>query len=248
MKKLLPVFIIFIFLVLGCTSFETVESAKVAPSEIVQNYRISSAQNRTSVTAIFYAGGATVDLDAPTRIELNGKEMSESKPFFMKGTDYHYNSGSFEPTFQFAFYTADGKIFRNEISLAPIEIAGRDLSLSRSREIRIQLSRAVAPNESVSFSLRSQTIEVVSNETGANNFNADSQTTKERYSADGGAHLDAARASFAIEPSQLEKFALGKAILRIEVSKDADLQESTGKGGRMYSSYESQDVEVNIVK
>lgn len=246
MKQHLPVFLVFTFLVLGCTSLETVESTKVAPSEIYQDYRIKSAKNSTFVTATFHveaASGETIDLDAPSLIELNGAEMRESKPFFLKGTDYNYQSNKFETDFQFDFHAADGKTYRNETSVAPAEIISEKISLSRSRDVPVRLSRALAANESLSFSLRSADIRV---ESAGSNANANS-VTAESYTADGGVHLDEARSSFTIDDSQLKKFALGKAFLIIEISKDSDLQQSTGKGGRIRTSYESQSVEVNVV-
>lgn len=244
MKKYFPVFLIFIFLILGCTSFETVESAKVLPSEISQNYKIAAAKDHTNVTAIFYAAsGATVDLDAPSWVELNGSEMSESKPFFMKGTDYHYNSDKFEPTFQFAFHATDGKIYCNEISVTPLEIAAENLSLNRAQKPPIQLSRAVAKDESVTYSLRSADAQVVD----SNSVNANSNVSSEIYSADGRAELDSSRTFFTIDSAQMKKFAIGKAYLTLEVSKSSDLQQTTAKGGSIISAYEAQTIPVNIV-
>jgi hypothetical protein len=246
MRKHFPVFLVFIVLVLGC-SFQTVESTKIAPSEISQVYNVSLKKTETNVIAHFYTDGATVDLDAPSRIELNGREMRESPPSFLKTTDYHYDSSKFESSFQFAFFASDGKIYRNEMNIEPLEIIGQYPNLSRSGETKFQLSRAVAPNESVSFSLRSQQIQFVSDQTNAGNSNTNSQPTQ-TFSAEDTVRLDNTRTFFTIDSKQLKNFAPGKASLKIEVVKHSDLQQSTGKGGHLSIRYESQTLSFDVSK
>lgn len=241
MKKLLFCLAIFTFLFSGCAPVETVESAKVSPSEIRQDYTISTNRSRTEVTATFYANRASVDLDDPSRIELNGQEMNESKPFLMKGTDYHYSSDKFESRFQFALHTADGKIYRNEIIVQPLEIASQKLNLSRTSEVTIRLSRAVEPNETITFSLWSKRVQKSSKN---KNFDSENET----FSTSGDVVLDDSRTSFVIDSNRLENFPLGKATLKLKVSKNADVRQSTGGGGRLSAIYDSQNVTVTVAQ
>ena len=65
----------------GCRSCDTVESTKIAQSEIYQDYTVDASDSGTHVTATFRVSGSTgttIDLDAPSKIEYNGRELGEN--------------------------------------------------------------------------------------------------------------------------------------------------------------------------
>jgi hypothetical protein len=247
MKKHFSVFLVFISFILGCASTGTVESTKIAPSEIYQEYSISARRNQTNVSAIFREDGAlgtTVDLDAPSKIEHNGKEMRENPPSFLKGTTYYDEVSRFEPAHKFVYTDSAGKIYQNEIRLEPLEISGDSFNLSGAGTNRIPVSRPVGASETIIVSLTSETAPPPK-ETNTNaNTNPDDAPT---YSFTVPANLDETRAAFIIEPSLLKKFAPGKAHLSFEVRKEVTATQMTNKGGKMTFSYESASVAVNVL-
>ncbi len=244
LQKYLPVFIVFLFGVLGCASTETIESTKVAPTEIYQDYSIRGTKNNTLVMAIFRVGGptgSTVDLDAPSKILHNGKEMNESKPGFLKGTDYNGSANQFVSNHKFSFTDAGGKVWENEISLEALEINPQNLTISKLNGGTIALSRAVGQDETVVFSLVSEKTPPPSSNS---NLNA-KKLPELDYSTNLEIKFDKARSSVRIEPNSLKNFVDGKATLKVTVRKNKAAQQSA-KGGTLEISYESQNVPVNV--
>ncbi len=244
LQKYLPVFLVFLFGVLGCASTDTVESTKVAPSEIYQNYAIRGTKTNTSVTATFRVGGATgstVDLDAPSSVSHNGKEMSESKPGFLKGTDYNDSANEFVSTHKFSFKDAGGKVWENEISLEGLEITAQTLTISKANGGTITLSRAVGTDENVEFSLVSE-----KSAPASSNSNSKNKTPELSYSSTLQFSIDEARTSVKIEPFSLKNFVDGKANLTVTVRKNKSTQQSA-KGGALDFSYGGQKVAATVV-
>ena len=246
MCKHLPVFIIFIFAVLGCASTQTIESTQVLPSDIYQGYNISAKKNSTSVTATFRvasAGGTTIDLDAPCKIELNGQPMRESAPFFLKGTTYEFSTNEFLSKVQFQYTDAEAKVYTNESSINALEIVQNPGELSINQSNVIQFSRPVAKNEEVWISVNSSETppEVQSNAT--NNQKSDSTN----YSIDEQIDVEEGKSALVIDPAKLKDFKLGKATVKITVKKREIIKQTTNKGGEISFSYESTPINVNIV-
>ena len=244
LQKHLLVFLVLLFGVLGCASWETVESTKVAPSEIYQSYSISGTKNSTRVNATFRVGGATgstVDLDAPSTISHNGKEMSESAAGFLKGTDYNDSASAFVPNHKFSFKDASGKVWENEISLEGLEITSPNITISKANGGTITLSRAVGKDENVEFSLVSEKTAPASSNSNSNNKKPELD-----YSSALQINIDETRTSVKIEPFSLKNFVDGKANLTVTIRKNKTVQQSA-KGGALDFSYEGQKVAVTVV-
>ena len=161
MLKSFLVFTLLAAFLSACPSTETIESTRVAASDVYQSYSISASRRQTSVHAVFRLNnetGKTIDLDAPAKIELNGNLMTELAPGYLSGTNYEARTGDFVPRQQFAFTDAKGKVYRNEIVLQALEIAAPKIVLSRARDSVFKLSRAVAPDERISVSVNGKAI------------------------------------------------------------------------------------------
>lgn len=242
LHKHLFVFLVFLFGVLGCASTETVESTKVAPTEIFQSYAIRGSKNNTSVTATFRVGGgtgSTVDLDAPSKVDHNGKPMNEGAPSFLKGTDYSASNSEFVGTHKFAFTDASGKVWENEINIDALEINGQNITISKATGGTIILSRPVGNDENVEFLLNTQeALRPVSNANNSNSSSPNGSTTLQYK-------FDNARSTVTIEPFSLKNFANGKAKLSVTVRKNKSTQQSA-KGGALDISYESAKITANV--
>ena len=246
MTKHLPVFLIFIFTILGCASTETVESTKVAPNEIYQDYSIQSSKNSTRITATFRVGGSrgsTIDLDAPSKIDYNGVPMTESSAGFLKGTTYNSNLKEFLSQHKFSFTDATGKVWQNDINLDALEINSKDVAISIANGGTITLSRPVGKDEEIEFLLVSEKTPPPSQ--GNSNANDKNRSVEPVYSNTLKVDLDGNRTTAKIEPSSLKYFVDGKANLSVTVKKTKQTQQSA-KGGQMDFSYESQKVSANV--
>lgn len=246
LQKHLPIFLVFFFAVLGCASTETIESTKVAPTEIYQDYTIHGSKTGTNTTVTFRVGGSTgstVDLDAPSKINHNGKEMNESKPNFLKGTDYNDSANEFISEHKFAFTDASGKVWQNEISLQALEITSQNLVISKASGAAITLSRPVGKDENVEFSLVSEKNPPPSQDNS--NSNVKTKASEPDYSTNLQIKFDEARSTATIEPFSLKKFVDGKANLKVTVRKNKAAQQSA-KGGSLDFTYESNKISVNV--
>lgn len=242
--KILPVFLFFLLVVLGCASTETIESTKVASTEIYQSYIIQGNKNSTNVNATFRVGGSTgstVDLDAPSKIEHNEKEMEESKPGFMKGTDYHDSASQFVANHKFSYTDSSGKLWENEINMEALEITAKDLNISRAAGSAIIFSRPIGKDENVEISLESEKTPPPSS-----NSNASNKAPEKVYSTRLQVSFDDTQMSAKIEPFSLKDFVDGKANISVTVRKNKTVQQSA-KGGSFDFTYESQKVAVNVI-
>jgi hypothetical protein len=242
----LPAIFILLFAGLGCssvsTSLGTIESTKVKPENVYQSYQIDADKNGMNVVVTFRDGGAwekTVDLDEPSKIEYNGKEMEQSAAGFLKGTTYEFYSKEIVPENEFVYTDATGKIFRNQINVLPIEIATQEIIFSRSRPNTIQFSRPVQQTENLTITLTS--LEDMPDAGAAN-----SKTKDATHSAFIYGELDESRTSITFSPNDLKKFTNGKAVLEIVVKGDVILQEANKVGGEINSVYETE-ADVKIV-
>lgn len=245
LQKYLPVFLIFLFGVLGCASTETIESTKVSATEIYQSYVIQGNKNSTSVNATFRVGGptgSTVDLDAPAKIEHNDKEMTESAPGFMKGTDYYDSSSQFVSNHKLKFTDASGKVWENEISFDVLEITSQNLSFSKANGGSFTLSRPLGKDETIEISLTSEK----NPPPPSNNGNSGNKTSDLNYGISLHPTFDQAGTTAKIDVSELKNFVDGKANMQVTIRKNKGAEQSA-KGGSLDFTYEAQKVSVNVV-
>lgn len=218
----------------ACPSTETVESTRVPAADVYQNYSISAAKRQTSVHAVFRLNnemGKTIDLDAPAKIDLNGKPMTEIAPTFASGTSYEFKSSGFAPRQQFAFTDAKGKVYRNEIALEALEIAARKIVLSRTRGAIFKLSRSVAPDEQISVSVTGKAV-------------ADKTPLNKPVEA----KLDDARINVLIAPESLKEFMTGAATVGVMIEKKESLRQATPSGGAIRFVYQSGEAAAKLTK
>ena len=232
--KIAPL-IILIFAGLGCAMMETVESTKIPQAEIRQTYVVTATRDRTHVVAYFNHGswGKSVDLDAPSKIEDNDAELPQSSLTFIRGTVYETNLTGVQTAHRFAYTNNDGKVFRNELSFAPLDLPAGEIVVGRTQETRIPLSRTVGKDEVISIALKS-----LKTPPAAANSNA-APTNSQDYELLLNNELDESRSVIILKPKNLRKFVGGKAVLNVVVSRDSQLQEQNQAGGTMRWSYGS---------
>jgi hypothetical protein len=224
---------------------ETVESTKIPQSEITQTYIVEGTREHTDITAYFNQGswGSSVDLDAPSKIEYNGSELSQSTITMLRGTVYGTSLTGVEKNHRFVYTNNDGKIFRNEMSFEPLDISVNQITVSRSQETKISLSRVVGNDEKVSISLDSSEKRPDS----GNSNNAPEMFKKDapEYELFLNNELDENRSAIILKPKNLRKFVNGKAVLTVEISRELPLQQQTEAGGTMRWNY-SSTAEANV--
>ena len=223
----------------GCEVLETVDASKIPQSEIQQTYVVTASREGTFATAHFYHGnwGKSVELDASSKIEYNGAILPRAPLSFPFGTRYEKNLRVLETRHSFVYTNRDGKVFRNELSFEPVELPSPEITVSRSQEVKIQLSRAVGKEETVSISLKSLTPSL-----DAERSNGAPQSDKpatEDYQISLTDELDDQRRAIILKPKNLKRFVTGKATLRLEVSRTLSLQQAAPAGGTMRWSYHS---------
>jgi len=241
--KIFP-FVIFIFLSLGCAMMETVESTKIPQSEIRQTYIVRATRERTNITAYFNHGswGKSVDLDGPSKVEDNDRELRQSSVTFLRGTVYEMNLAGVQTSHRFVYTNNDGKTFQNELSFEPLDLPAGEISISRSQETKIQLSRIVGKDENIAISLKSlQAPPGNSNSAPA----ANKTGAKEEDDLSLNNELDANRSAIILKPKNLKTFVNGKAVLNVEVSRELSLEQQNQAGGTMRWSYSSM-VEASV--
>jgi hypothetical protein len=242
--KTLP-FILLIFVCLGCQMMETVESTKIPQSEIIQTYIVRGTREHTDITAYFNQGnwGKSVDLDAPSKIEYNGSELSQSTTTMLQGTIYGASLAGVEKNHRFVYTNNDGKVFRNEMSFEPLDITVKEITISRSQETKISLSRIVGNDEKVSISLNSS--EKRPKPDNSNNAPEMFKKDPPEYDLFLNNELDDSRSAIILKPKNLRNFVTGKAVLTVEISRELPLQQQTQAGGTMRWNY-SSTAEANV--
>lgn len=252
LKKHFYLFGLLLLLTFGCRSCDTVESTKIAQSEIYQDYSITASNSSTSVTATFRVGGGTgttVDLDAPSKIEYNGRELTENLRSMLSGTNYTTQSNGFQGSHQFTYTNGDGRVFQNSISFEPVDLVFGVRELKTGEKTIILLSRPLREDESIDTTLSS--LEPTPKPTPQNgnterrgNVSIDTPS----YSQSLGNNLNSKRNAIEINASDLRNFVPGKAVLGITVRGNSDLQQKTEKGGRIDYTCISQGLSVTVLK
>jgi len=241
--------IVLLLLTFGCRSCDTVESTKIAQSEIYQDYNIEASPGSTVVSATFRVGGGTgttVDLDAPSRVDHNGKEMTENSRTMLVGTYYSFSSGDFVGHHEFTYTNGEGRLFKNVIDLEPIQPILVPPTIGNQKVI-VMLSRAVREDESLETSIFSET-QPPAPDTNVNaNRQGNTGSSETRYSVDLNQNLNSNRTAIEIDPGKLNGFIPGGAMLQIKVMRNGDLQQKAAAGGAMRYTYTSGAYNVNVL-
>jgi hypothetical protein len=249
-KKNYFLFLFLLLMTFGCRSCDTVESTKIAQSEIYQDYSINASNSGARVTATFRVSGSTgttIDLDAPSRIEYNGRELSENLRSIISGTTYTFSSGVFFGSHQFTYTNGDGKVFQNEVIFEPIEMVNPPAVIDLKTKTVIMLTRPVEASESLEtsvVSLEKQPGTNTNSNSSANNSNTDGPS----YSMNLYQNYNSDRTAIVIEAGSLKNFVPGNAEITIKVSANKDLQQKNKVGGSISYAYSSAANKVNIKK
>lgn len=238
MKVFLPVLIFLAIFSSGCYSIETVESTKISSADVYQSYFILADKDRTSVTATFRVSsksGATIDLDAPSKIDYNGKPMPEIAPTGWKGTTYEASANKFTGQHRFIYTDGNGKTLRTEINFLPVEFSGNVSGASRTVKTLVPLSRPLDKEETITAYISGKT------KPAKNNTDANS-------AASVNINLDSSRTALVIEPDDLKNFTGGKIDVELKVEKTEIFQQPDTKGGEIRISYEARGISLSIVK
>lgn len=230
----------------GCRSCETIDSSKLDPSEIYQEYSVT-VNDSTIASAEFRVSGSTgttVALVAPSAVQYNGQSMSEHLRTTFSGTYYSSETKGFAGSHTFVFTDSSGKKFTNVLTFEPISINGNDLVLSKSSgSIQIPLTRGLADGESITASLDSDA--EPPKQTANTNSNS-SNTDEPQYSADLRGSVDNSTRSLKIDGEQIRKFVAGKAKLHLYLNGSRKPAEIGIRGGNMNYSIQSPTVRVNV--
>ena len=235
----------------GCRSCDTVESNKIAQSTIYQDYEIFATKDSTSVTATFRVGGSggtTIDLDAPSRIEYNGKELTENLRTMFGGTNYSF-SGGFQSSNQFSYTNGDGRTMANGISFDPIEPVPGAREIKPREKTLILLSRPVGENESLETTISSlEPTPTPLPQNGNTEVRGNTGVDTPQYTRSLHNNLNGNRNGIEIDAGELKNFAPGQATLRISVKGNSELQQKTETGGSINYTYSSQLIAVTVLK
>lgn len=249
-KKNFYLFPFLILLTFGCRSCDTVESTKIAQSEIYQDYSVDASDSGIYVTATFRVSGSTgttIDLDTPSKIEHNGRELSENLRSVLSGTNYTFSSGVFIGAHQFTYTNGDGQVFQNELSFEPLEMVGAPAVLDRKQDMVIFLSRPVYETESLETSIVSLEKQP---ETDPNSNSAvgNANTGGPLYSTALHQNYNSQRTAIVINAGGLKNFVPGKAEIVVKVRANKDLQQKNKVGGSISYTCTTKAHPVNIKK
>ena len=235
------------FVAFGCRSCETIDSSKLDPSEIYQEYSVAVADN-TSVRAEFRVSGSTgttIALVAPTTILHNGRSMNEHLRTVLSGTFYSAETDGFTGSHTFIFTDSSGRQYKNSLNFEPVKIASQNLDLSKSsKTISIPLTRGLADGESITALLTSDTAPP-KQATNTGNSNA-SPSAGPEYSASLTGSVDNDARTFSISTDQLRNFVNGKAKLYITISGSRKPSDVGIRGGSISYSIQSPTATANV--
>lgn len=253
----LPAAVILMF-ILGCRSCDTIDSTKLDPSEIYQDYTISASNDGTIVSATFRAGGSTgttIELLSPSKVEYNGKPMTANVRTFLNGTFYTSGSNGFSSSNTFFFTDASGNRFSNSVNISPIEINGENIQIKQGMPAEIVISRPLANGERATISIVSETKPPASNTLGnssnngrSNSSNSNNEPPPLDYSSDITPGAGSEPNRLKIAPEWLKNFVQGKATMKIVISSSALLQQTGIRGGALNYNIYSPEVGVTIEK
>lgn len=249
-KKNYFLFFLLLLMTFGCRSCDTVESTKIAQSEIYQDYTVDASDSGTNVTATFRVSGSTgttIDLDTPSKIEHNGRELGENLRSMLSGTTYTFSSGVFIGSHQFTYTNGEGKVFQNELSFEPIELVSPPAVINLKEKTVILLSRPVYETESLETSIVSLEKRPETN-ANSNSIGNNANTDGPSYSTDLHQNYNSGRTAIVIEAGGLKDFVPGKAEIVVKVRANKDLQQKNKAGGSISYTCSSKAHPVNIKK
>lgn len=233
--------------ILGCRSCDTIESNKLAQSEIFQDYAVQSTKEGTSVSATFRVGGSTgttIALATPSRVEYNGKAMSENLRSILSGTYYSASSDSSTIEHTFTYTNGEGTVLKNSVSFQPFEITGPPKSIDPRSEIVIPLTRGPGDGETLDTAITTKIENQGMTNSNSNNANSASQTGFLNLSG----NYDKARKAIVIPANTLKNFTPGPAEIVVKISGYKGLDQKTRIGGAIKWSYTAPSTKVTIAK
>jgi hypothetical protein len=158
MLRYLPIALI---LLLGsCVSNETADSNDVNQAEIYPTYRFnwSNGSYKASVSYRFGGeNGTTLRLTEPSQVTYNGMKLTEGK-FLFGGAYYSIEGKKYNTSHSFVFTDSDGKKYENTYTFDRIEFANAPKSVSKSKDLEIQLTRPVSRTENLVFTANCDTL------------------------------------------------------------------------------------------
>ncbi|MBK9528846.1 MAG: hypothetical protein IPO41_11120 [Acidobacteria bacterium] len=238
---------ILVFIAFGCRSCETIDSSKLDPSEIYQEYSVT-VSDRTAVSAEFRVSGSTgttIALVAPSKVEHNGRAMNEHLRTVFAGTYYSAENDGFVGSHTFVFTDNSGKQYRNSIEFEPIKIATDSINLSKgARTIVIPLSRGLVDGESLSAQLVSD-LEQPKSTPNSLNSNTDVPAGPD-YSNDFAGAVDNNAKSLTIDTERLRNFVVGKAKIHLSLTATRRPANVGLRGGSISYSLRSPAVAANV--
>lgn len=244
--------LVLLLLTFGCRSCDTVESGKVAQSTIYQDYTIVAGSDFVNVMATFRVGGSggtTLQLNAPSKIEYNGKVLTENLRTMFAGTNYSFSGSSFESSHQLTYTNGDGRVFQNSLNFDAVELVPGATELSAKEKIVIGLSRSLKDNESIEMTIASLEPTPVPKPQNDNSESVgNKKSTGPSYTKTLTNELNNDKTAVEIHPGDLKDFIPGKAVIRISVQGSGDLQQKTETGGSISYTYTSQNLPVTVVK
>ena len=233
----------------GCRSCETIDSSKLDPSEIYQEYSVT-VSDTTTVSAEFRVSGSTgttIALVAPAKVEYNGKVMAGSLRTIFSGTYYSAEADGFVGSHTFIFTDSSGRQYKNSLEFEPIKIASDNIVLSKgSKTVSIALSRGLTDGESITAQLTSET-EPPKPKTNVNAGSSNSMAPAGLdYSSNLKGAVDNSAKTFAIDTESLHNFAVGRAKLYLTLSSSRKPSNVGIRGGQIYYSIQSPTVTANV--
>lgn len=246
LSNLAAIFILAL-VILGCRSCETVESDKVAQSEIYQEYTVHGTKDKTDISAAYRVGGSTgttVDLDAPSRVGYNGKEMSENSRAAFTGTYYSATAAAFTGDHNFTYTNGDGTIFKNSFKGQAFELIDPPKTADIRTEIVIKVSRGPGDGEAIDTSIVSKAENQGMN--NSNQVNAEAAALSYYLNVQG--NYDAARKAIVLPAGTLKNFAPGPAEITVKINGFKAIEQKTHGGGAITWSYTAPAAGLTIAK
>lgn len=250
MKKISSIlaFSILALVAFGCRSCETIDSSKLDPSEIYQEYSIRVSDD-TSVSAEFRVSGptgTTIALVAPTKIEHNGKAMDEHLRTVFSGTYYSADAGGFVGSHRFVFTDSSGRQYRNSVDFEPIKFAVETIEVSKAaKTIVVPLSRGLVDGESLTVQIVSD-IEQPKVSSNSVNSNANVPAGPDHSSELTGSVDNNAR-TLTLDTERLRNFVVGKAKMHISLTGSRRPANVGERGGNISYSIQSPAVKANVI-
>jgi len=221
----------------GCAPGDTVRSSSIDPAEIYQEYDVSRGKYGTTAVAMFRVGGPggqVIYLTADSQVEYNGILLKRDTRVYADTAGYTEYGAESRAENTFIFTDPAGKDYKNSVATDPILLETGPLTIDRSRDIMIKLSRPVKENETLSTTI------------GLMSRDPQDKTDRGRFvKLDG--NFAEGRSSIIIRPEDLRGLASGKATISVMLKGEKPLDEGTPRGGRIKYDCESADIQTTVI-